>query len=291
MGWMGISMDRKPDSQELTRIITERMERNGYTIIDRSGWLDRDSRIFLLMEHERDGHNGEKPQVVRFIAVVRMEYHRGELLIREDDESVGPNDIDCPMRIMNQMEGHPPVNEYSRKWRERVLTRHADMRPRKAALRRLRKEYPDGAGVLVLKTGEQVNYAQGKYRGQRNTSAYIDPKNGRLNILRPQMINPEATAALRQRAPGAEGPEASGRADEIGDRVSAFSRRRPGTPDMAPPQDQPGLRPGGTEHPAPSMTGIKPTDDLTGNSIFKNGPARPAEKKTTGRPRREEEKT
>ena len=162
------------------------------------------------MEHEMGEHNGEEPQVVRFIAVVRMEYHRGELLIRGDDESVGPNDTDCPMRIMNQMEGHPPVNEYSRRWREDVLARHADMRPKRAALRRLRKEYPDGAGVLVLKTGEQVNYAQGKYRGQRNTSAYIDPKNGRLNILRPQMIDPGATAALRQRAPGAEGPKPAG---------------------------------------------------------------------------------
>ena len=37
MGWMGIPMDKKPDSRELTNILTERMERNGYTIIDRSG--------------------------------------------------------------------------------------------------------------------------------------------------------------------------------------------------------------------------------------------------------------
>ena len=207
MGWTGIPMDRKPDCRELNEMVTERMERGEYRIIDRSGWLDHGRRIFLLIERERVREEGETPRAERFAAIVRTEYRGGELMIREDDESVGPNETDCPMRIMRQLEGHPPVNEFSKRWRERVLARHADMGPKKAALRKLRKEYPGGEGTLVLNTGEQVRYAQGKYRGQRNASAYTDPKDGMLRILRPQMIDPEATAALGQTDSGMEDTE------------------------------------------------------------------------------------
>ena len=36
-----------------------------------------------------------------------------QLLYKDVEESMGPNEVDCPMPIMNQLEGHPPLGEYS----------------------------------------------------------------------------------------------------------------------------------------------------------------------------------
>ena len=36
-----------------------------------------------------------------FILIILVEYRQRELLYREVDESMGPNELDCPMRIMN----------------------------------------------------------------------------------------------------------------------------------------------------------------------------------------------
>ena len=200
MGWTGIPMDRKPDCRELNEMVTERMERGEYRIIDRSGWLDHGRRIFLLMERERVREGGETPRAERFAAMAGVAYRRGQLLIREDDESAGPNETDCPVRIIRQLEDHPPSNESARRWRERVLARHAGMGPKKAILRKLRKEYPGGDSRLVLGTGEQVRYAQGRYHRRRNASAYICPGDGSLQALRPGMIDAEATETLREGA-------------------------------------------------------------------------------------------
>ena len=52
-----------------------------------------------------------------FILIILVEYRQHELLYREVEESMGPNERDCPMRIMNQLGGHPPDGEYSARWR------------------------------------------------------------------------------------------------------------------------------------------------------------------------------
>ena len=140
----------------------------------------------------------ETDKSIRFILVILVEYRQHQLLYKEVEESMGPNELDCPMRIMNQLGGHPPTGEYSARWRERVLQRHQDMKPRKAILRKLRKEYPNGNCRLVLTKGGEVQYGQGRYR-RKQTSAYDDPDDGTLRLLRAEMIDAEATKALRTR--------------------------------------------------------------------------------------------
>ena len=39
---------------------------------------------------------------------------------------MGPNELDCPMWIMNQLGEYPPAGEYSARWRERVLQHHQE---------------------------------------------------------------------------------------------------------------------------------------------------------------------
>ena len=50
----------------------------------------------------------ETDKAARFIIVILVEYRQHELLYKEVEESMGPNELDCPMRIMNQLEEHPP---------------------------------------------------------------------------------------------------------------------------------------------------------------------------------------
>ena len=189
MGWTGIPCDSRPSNREINRMVQQWMETPTYRIIDRSGWQAHGRRQFLLVEADK---------AIRFIVVILVEYRQHELLYKEVEESMGPNELDCPMRIMNQLDGHPPTGEYSARWRERVLQRHQDMKPRKAILRKLQKEYPNGDRRLVLTKGGEVQYGQGRYRRKR-TSAYPDTDGGTLKLLRAEMIDADATKALRTR--------------------------------------------------------------------------------------------
>ena len=77
---------------------------------------------------------------------------------------------------------HPPRLGFrdpsDRKLRfDNVLQHHQDMKPRKAILRKLQKEYPNGDRRLVLTKGGEVQYGQGRYR-RKQTSAYRDPDGG-----------------------------------------------------------------------------------------------------------------
>ena len=190
MGWTGIYVDRRPSFQEMTRMVDEWTRGDRYRNIDRSGWMGHGSHIYLLTEH--DGEDGSN---VRFITVVLVEYVKGELRYKVVDESVGPYEVDCPMRLINALEGHPPVNDYALKWRERVTEFHNQTRPKNAILRTLRREYPDGERRLALTTGETVTYDQGNYRKKKNVSAYWRPGEG-LILLKPAIIDAPATYAL-----------------------------------------------------------------------------------------------
>ena len=175
-------------------------------IIDRSGWLNHGRHQFVLMEEERP--EGAEGNPTRFVMVIIVEQWGQELAHKIVEDSMGPLELDCPLRIMKQLEGSPPTGESSQNWRANVLQHHQEMSPRKAILRKLRKEYPRGENQVILRDGRQVNYAQGKYRGRRNTSAYWDPQGkGSLTLLSPGVIDVAATHALWEEREDEEGAE------------------------------------------------------------------------------------
>ena len=193
MGSIGIPCEARPSNRELNKMIAEWMETPSFRIIDRSGWLEHGRRQFLLMEtNERPGQAGGE----RFIVMVTVAYSSGMLMYKDVEESMGPNEEDCPMRIMKKVEGYPVSGMFTASWRERVLKYHEHMRDRKAVLRKLRKEYPHGETRLVLNGGREVRYDQGTYRRKRNVSAYQGPNGLPLTVLRPGTIDPEATRTL-----------------------------------------------------------------------------------------------
>ena len=195
MGWTSFHHPTRPRAQELNRMVDEELENDRCRIIDRSGWLDHGRHQFVLMQHGGPGIDDAIPPR-KFIIVMLADHHRGELFLKEVEESMGPSEVDCPLRIMKQLEDQPDLGELSERWRKRVLDHHRLQGPRKAVLRHLRQEYPQGERRLVLTDGRHVTYDQGKYREKRNASAYRDPGRGSLVVLKPQAIDPEATRAL-----------------------------------------------------------------------------------------------
>ena len=200
MGWTSIPAAGRPGTEQLNRMVDQWIAAPNAHIIDRSGWMQHGRHQFVLMEQET-ARPDEEARNKRFIAVIIVEHWRDEIAYKIVEESMGPLELDCPMRIMNQLSS-PPVGEFSREWRARVLRNHQDMGPRKSILRKLRKEYPKGELRIVLNTGQQVTYEQGRYRGKRNTAAYWNAQKQCLTILQPKSIDAAATLALWENRDG-----------------------------------------------------------------------------------------
>lgn len=194
MGWSSIHYESRPHSHELNRLVKQWMESDTCHIIDRSAWMNHGKRQFLLMEANSPK---EGTTTRRFVIMMLVEHRRRELLYKDIDESMGPLQYDCPIRIMKQLEGHAPTGRFSDQWRQKVLRHHQDTKPRNAILRKLRKDYSKGDRRIVLNEAPQVEYRQGDHRGRKSVSAYQDPSSGQLYLLRPHMIDVEATTQIR----------------------------------------------------------------------------------------------
>ena len=192
MGWTGIPCGARPNNKELNALIKDRIESPSCRIIDRSGWLDFGKRQFLLME--ADARDGQYPSQ-RFIIMITVEYRQFQLLYRDDEESMGFGKLDCPMRLMRKLEGHPPTGEHSAAWRDRVITNHARNKLTGAILRTLDNQFPEGDRRLILSGGKQVTYDQTSFRG-RMVPIYSDPQTGLRHFLKSHMIDPYGTNAL-----------------------------------------------------------------------------------------------
>ena len=138
MGWIGIPCEGKPKGEEIDRMVEERfVQGSQFRIIDRSGRKNYGDHQFLLLE-ERESRGGEKPE--RFVLVALVQHRNQELRLKAIEETSGPNELDCPMRIMRQLEGYPPRNESSANWRRKVMEHHQERKKTGAIMRRLRTE-------------------------------------------------------------------------------------------------------------------------------------------------------
>ena len=195
MGWLSIPLDKRPTNQELNSMASDWLESPDYRIIDRSAWMQYGSQQFILMEGP---HPQERQKTNRFIVTILVKYRRGELYHKETDESMGPLQHDCPMRLLHQLEGHPPLNEFSAGWREKVVQHHHHTRAVRNILNTLRRNHPQQQS-LILTDGREVQYCQGTYRKRLHTSAYWDPQTRQTTLLRPRDIDPQATPELWNR--------------------------------------------------------------------------------------------
>lgn len=63
-----------------------------------------------------------------------------EFVYRMDDESVGPVDAKCPLRMLEGLS--PPCNEYAAEWRQRVRDYHASKKSRPKPGQRIKLAEP-----------------------------------------------------------------------------------------------------------------------------------------------------
>ena len=176
-------------------MVQQRIETPTCRIIDRSGWQAHGQHQFLLMEAEP---RVETDKSIRFIVVILVEYRQHQLLYKEVEESMGPNELDCPIRIMNQLEGHPPTGEYSARWQGRGPAAPPGYETQESHLEEAPERVSQRGPQTGLTKGGEVQYGQGRYR-RKQTSAYRDPDSGNLKLLRAEMIDADATKALRTR--------------------------------------------------------------------------------------------
>ena len=189
MGWTGIPMDRKPTTEELNRVVDDAMRSDTYQIVDRSGFCGWDHQ-FLLCER-RDGDN------TRFIAVFRFAYRSGELLYSTDDESAGPNETDCPERLLRGVEGSAPRNAYAAQWRQRCREKAAEKRGVKELFKKLERADAEADRTIVLTDGTTATFAVVNHRGKR-VKAYRRPGQAAYWRLEMRSLDVPATMARHQ---------------------------------------------------------------------------------------------
>ena len=188
---------RGPERTEtLNRLAREWIRMEGATIIDESGWTNHGKEKYFLHQLNDGAHPDRETR--RFIVTVAIRDFKDELIYRINSEDEGPNQDNCPIRILDKAEEHPPSNQRSEDWRRRVREKHAAGRGGRSIILALRKQYPDGDLRLVLKDGQQVKFGQGRYKGIRRASAYWNPRDGNLHLLKKDKIDVEATLELRK---------------------------------------------------------------------------------------------
>lgn len=141
------------------------------------GWTctyhnDQSSKEFLLREFQQPGWEfidytmlgstfyglckmtRENNAPIYFGTIILTERRGGEICYKEMDESMGPNESRCPLRIINKLEELAPLSDpssYAYKWRERC---------RANARLKIEKERTK----QQLKPGMIVEYGDHKYR-------------------------------------------------------------------------------------------------------------------------------
>lgn len=192
MGWTGIPVDRKPDTAEMNRMIDDAMRSPTYKIIDRSGWYGWNHQ-FLLCERNEDADT-ENP--TRRFVVVALAYHADrEFRYKLSGEDEGPNEHDCPVRILDKLEEYPPRNASAAEWRRLCREHVSNATTVRNLFRRIDNVAQEGETAITLKGGHNVIYRMGKRRG-KNVRAYREEGKSSLYQLHANMMDLEATDAL-----------------------------------------------------------------------------------------------
>lgn len=110
MGWYGIQGATKERTVE--SIMEDYFSEPG-SFIDYALTNNGTNLWVLLSEREFDGKM-HPPSIQMF----RIEYNKG-WLYKPMHESVGPRYYDCPKRFIER--AGPPVNDWSKNWREKVM--------------------------------------------------------------------------------------------------------------------------------------------------------------------------
>ena len=194
MGWTGLPVNGRLNTTEINQIIDDALRSPDYRIIDRSGWAGWDHQ-YLLAELNPDVK--PKDPTRRLIIVALARCTKTELRYKIMDESEGPNQTDCPLRILNAADLYPPPRGYAAQWRERCRQHHTEVRQINGILKAIEENPLEADRRLVLRSGKVVHYQKVRQK-QRNVKAYHETGDRQLYFLRLDDVDVPATVTLRE---------------------------------------------------------------------------------------------
>lgn len=104
--------------------------------------------------------------------IILLGYRGGEAWYKDMDESMGPNECDCPMSVLEKLS--PAEGEYAEEWRARCVKRALARRARERARRRLSRVEP-GTRVVFTVPDDGYRWA----RDSKVALTVVRPQGGR----------------------------------------------------------------------------------------------------------------
>ena len=137
----------------------------------------------------------------RIITLLQFDVSAEYFTYKYIPETMGPNAVDCPQRLLSAVIGYAPLNDFAAEWRERAHAYHEQLAGVRRLLREIGRRYPSGDRRLAV-NGQVVCYERGRQSG-RWRHAYRKPSirglwGPELWGLRPEAVDLEASAWIRE---------------------------------------------------------------------------------------------
>ena len=133
----------------------------------------------------------------RFILVAIARISSSDLRYNIMSEADGPNEIDCPMRILKAAELYPPHNEHAAPWRKECRRPHEEIRQFNSILRQVEQHQENADRRILIHDGRVVYYQKARSRRQ-NVRAYHEQGQGQLYRLNMRAVDVTGTIAMHR---------------------------------------------------------------------------------------------
>ena len=205
MGWTGTPVSGRPKTEEVNRIINDAIKSPRYRVIDRSGWTNWD-RQYLLCELNPDVTPDNPAR--RFIMVARARSSATELRYKIMEETEGPAETHCTLRILRAADLYPAPNLVAAQWRKDCRKYHEDNHRFNVILRQIDENPPEADRRILLHGGRVVYYCKVRSRRQ-NVRAYHEMDGDQLYRLNMKTVDIPGTIALRETPASSATPTSS----------------------------------------------------------------------------------
>ena len=170
--------------------------RENTSIAGKSGLQRFNTRRWNVIERRPPGEEGKLKPPIRFAVLIEFKIQGNWIDTNIMDESEGFNEYDIPRKLLDLLDGHPPVNESAARWRRECAERMDAKREGEKLLKRLRK--------ILQETGERPRVAIGDLTGEfdmrphrgRDRDMYRPLGHPHSYLLRPENVNAARTLEL-----------------------------------------------------------------------------------------------
>ena len=152
--------------QEIDRFLDNLLleGRENTSIAGKSGLQRFNTRRWNVIERRPPGEEGKLKPPIRFAVLIEFKIQGNWIDTDVTDESEGFHEYDIPRKLLDLLDGHPPVNESAGRWRRKCAEHMEAKREGEKLLKRLRK--------ILQETGERPRCGDRRpHRGVRHETA------------------------------------------------------------------------------------------------------------------------